>query len=92
MKRRTLFFFVPAGLLIGLGIWIIGFNIVNYFHGIENIENSKQTCDGIPCVCNNFGCVTKEDLTRSYAGYFGWGIGFVSLGVLILVFSRRWCK
>jgi len=92
VKPKILFFLVPSAILVGFGIWIIGFNIVNYLHQIEQIDSSKQFCNGIQCVCNNFGCTTKNDLAIPYASYFSWGTGFVSLGVIILVFSRRWWK
>ena len=92
MKPRILFFFVPSAILIGLGFFGIGNNVTNYLHGVEEINNSKSVCNGVPCVCSNAMCFTKDDLTKSFPTDFGFGIGFVSLGVIILVFSRRWWK
>lgn len=92
MKHRILFFLVPSTILIGLGFYGIGNNIINYFHGVEEINNTKSVCNGIPCVCSNAMCFTKDDLTKSLPSDFGWSIGFVSLGSIILVFSRRWWK
>ena len=90
MKKRALFFFVPAGILIGFGIWVIGFNLINYFQDMNEIDSSKRTCKGIPCICNEPGCFTKSELTIPYVGYFSWGIGFTSFGGIILVITRKW--
>ena len=92
MKIRVLFFFVPSAILIGFGLWIIGNNITNYLQDIDELNNSKRICNGVPCVCNEVGCLTKAGLTTSYVGYFSWGIGFISLGVIILAFTKRWWR
>jgi len=92
VKLRVIFFFVPSAILIGFGLWTIGNNITNYFQDIDELNKSKRICNGVPCVCNEPGCFTKADLTIPYASYFSWGIGFISLAVIILVFTKRWWK
>lgn len=83
---RLLLFLVPSMILIGFGLWIIGFKIENYFHAIEEINNHKGK------YCTNVRCVTIDDVTNGYEGYFSCGIGFASVGGIILAVSRKWWK
>ncbi|MGI0088294.1 MAG: hypothetical protein ACREBI_10135 [Nitrosotalea sp.] len=83
---RLLLFLVPSVILIGFGLWIIVFNIENYSQDIEEINNHKGK------YCTNVRCVTIDDVTNGYEGYFGWGIGFTSVGGIILAVSRKWWK
>jgi hypothetical protein len=34
----------------------------------------------------------QDELTTYYVQNFGWGIGFLSVGGVIIVISRRWWK
>ena len=92
MKPRILFFLVPSAILIGFGMWILVNDASNYYQDIEEINKSKQLCNGIPCVCYNPRCFTIDDDTKSFLDYLPWGLGFVALGVIILICSRRWWK
>jgi hypothetical protein len=84
VRKRSLFFIVPVGILFGIGIWIIAFNIPHYFQDIEEIQSHNGR------YCTNVKCVTKDDVIPLFEGYFIWGIGFLSVGGIILSVSKRW--
>lgn len=89
---RPVFFLVPSAILIGLGLWYVIMNAENYQNDINIINNSKRICDGKPCYCTNARCVTAEDLSSNYTGYFAWSIVFLIAGGIFVIVSRRWWK
>ena len=89
---KPLIFVIPSAILIGIGLWLVTFNAENYLKDMNMISNSKGICNGKHCYCTNARCVTADDLSNSYIGYFEWSIGFLVAGGVILLVSRKWWK
>jgi len=90
VKKQSLFFIIPAGILLGFGIWISTSNAVNYFDAVNDFNSRQHIRNGVPTVCTNVKCVTLDDIKNRFSGYLGLEIGFLSSGAVILAVTRRW--
>ena len=95
MKTQTLkplIFLVPSVILMGFGLWSVTMNAINYFEGMNLINNSKGICGGKHCYCTNLRCIAGDERTDIYIQDSEWPIGFLIGGGIILVVSRKWWK
>ena len=89
---KLLIVLIPPVILIGFGFWVVAMNLTNYMNDVSHISDSKTNCNGVPCYCSNVRCIMQDELTMYYVQNFGWGIVFLSAGVIIIVISRKWWK
>ena len=81
--------FIPSAILIGFGFWVIAMNLTNYLNDVNHMSETKTNCNGMPCYCTNVRCILQNELTTYYVQNFGCGIGFLSVGVAIIVIYKK---
>lgn len=88
MNYKIFVFLISSSILIGLGMWVIVFNFMNYSQDADTINKDGQLCNGVPCLCNNAGCYTIHEIQGSYIPHFLSSLFLFVPGALIMVFTK----